>query len=163
MMKSNRMGMILTLVLAWLVGMVFIYAAVLKIIEPEKFAQAIKNYKMVPLVFINLMAVILPWWEVTAGIAMFIPSWRRAASILIFGLACVFTLAVSTAMIRGLDIQCGCFGQHSARAGLQTLIVDLAILLATGLIVWVRYRKPANPKRLKSQSDLKLIFQILKI
>lgn len=139
-MRSSRGRRILLWILALALAGIFIYAAVLKIAEPAEFARAIKNYKMVPLALVNLMALILPWWEMTAGAAVLFPKWRKAAAAILLGLGMVFTIAVITAMVRGLDITCGCFGQRSARAGLETLLVDLFILAAS--MTLLRLEKP---------------------
>ncbi len=134
-MRSYSVRQIVLWILALALAAIFIYAAVLKIAEPAEFARAIKYYKMVPLALVNLMAVILPWWEIFAGVAVLIPKWRKAAATILLGLGVVFAIAVLTAMVRGLDITCGCFGQHSARAGLQTLAVDLFIVVASLILL----------------------------
>ncbi len=143
-MRSSRVRRIVLWMLALALAAIFIYAAVLKIAEPAEFARAIKNYKMVPLALVNLMAVILPWWEISAGAAVLFPKWRKAAATILLGLGMIFAIAVLTAMIRGLDITCGCFGQHSARAGLETLAVDLFIIVVS-LVLLRMEKKGSSP------------------
>jgi uncharacterized membrane protein YphA (DoxX/SURF4 family) len=121
-------------ILAWGVGIVFLYASVLKIADPADFAQSIKYYKLVPLWALNAMALLLPWWELGAGLALLVPGSRRAGAAIVFVLTCVFTGAITSAMIRGLDISCGCFGTHSSKVGFLLLAFDVSLLLATGFI-----------------------------
>ena len=46
--------------------------------------------------------------------------------------------AISAALWRGLDIECGCFGTGSAaRVGLEALAFDLAWLLASLAVLWL--------------------------
>lgn len=143
-MRSSPVRRIVLWILALALAGIFIYAAVLKIVEPAEFAQSIKNYRMVPLALVNLMALILPWWEISAGAAILFPRWRKAAATILLGLGIVFAIAVLTAMIRGLDITCGCFGQHSARAGLETLAVDLFIIIASLVLLRMEKKSAAE-------------------
>lgn len=134
MRRKDRWNIFRT-VLAWIVGLIFIYAAVLKIADPADFAQNIKYYKILPLVVVNAVALLLPWWELAAGAAFLLPGWRRAAAAIAFSLTCVFIAAAAAAILRGLDISCGCFGAHSTKVGVKLLAFDLAILFAAGLIL----------------------------
>lgn len=121
--------------LGWLVGTLFIYAAWSKIADPKTFAYEIRNYKILPLWMIHFFAILLPWWEITAGVGLFIPRLRQASAVLIFGMTSVFTIAIISAIYRGLDISCGCFGEFSTNVGMVTLSIDLAILLVMGLLI----------------------------
>ena len=99
----------------------FLYAASSKIIEPRQFVVAIKNYRMVPEATLNAMALILPWWEVGAAIAILIPKTRRAGAILITGMLLMFIAAVSyAALYKGYNIDCGCWGKGDATGGLSS-------------------------------------------
>lgn len=133
-MPRRKFWNILRTILAWGVGIVFLYAAVLKIVDPADFAQSIKYYKLLPLWSINALALLLPWWELGAGLALLVPGWRRAGAAIVFVLTWVFTGAISSAMIRGLDISCGCFGTHSSKVGFLLLAFDASLLLATGYV-----------------------------
>ena len=133
-MFGKRFRHILRTILAWAVAGVFIYASVLKIADPADFAQSIKYYKLLPLWALHAMALLLPWWELGAGLALLLPGWRRAGSAIVFVLTCVFIGAIISAMVRGLDISCGCFGVHSSKVGFLLLAFDLSLLLATGYV-----------------------------
>ena len=51
-----------------IVGFVFIYAGIIKISDPAGFSDAINNYDLLPLSFVNFFAITLPWIEVVAGL-----------------------------------------------------------------------------------------------
>lgn len=125
---------ILRTILAWGVGILFLYASVLKISDPAGFAQSIKYYRLAPLWGVNAIALVLPWWELSAALALLVPGWRRAGAAMIFGMTCVFIGAVALAIARGLDISCGCFGTQSTKVGFVLLAFDFALLLAVGFI-----------------------------
>ena len=95
------------------------------------------------------MALLLPWWELGAGLALLLPGWRRAGAAIVFVLTCVFIGAIISAMVRGLDISCGCFGVHSSKVGFLLLAFDLSLLLATGY-VFLSGKEP----RSSSQTDV---------
>ena len=91
-----------------LVGFIFIYAALEKISNPADFAGAIDNYRLLPVSLINLPAIVLPWLELFAGIFLILGFYLRGSSLILFGLLCLFTAAISISLIRGIDISCGC-------------------------------------------------------
>ena len=66
-MKSKVLRSVIHLLLAILVGAVFVYAGAVKIDDPSDFAQNIKYYKILPLWAVNALALLLPWWEVFCG------------------------------------------------------------------------------------------------
>jgi hypothetical protein len=74
-MKSENTGRYdwLHLLLRILLGVIFIYAGCIKLFDPGAFAQAVYNYKILPLFMVNPVAVILPWIEVISQC-----SWLRA-------------------------------------------------------------------------------------
>ncbi|HKQ48874.1 MAG TPA: MauE/DoxX family redox-associated membrane protein [Phycisphaerae bacterium] len=114
------------------VGGVFLFAAQSKIVEPRQFIIDIKNYRMVPEAYLHLVALLMPWWEVGAALALIFPRTRRAGAILISGMLLLFIAAVSyAALYKGYNISCGCFGKGSAAAGWKTIALDTGLLIAT--------------------------------
>jgi putative oxidoreductase len=123
------------LALRLLLGVVFIYASIDKIAKPEGFAQAIYNYRMMPHVAINLMAIVMPWLELICGILIVIGIFVRGSALLIGFMLLVFVIAISFALVRGLDISCGCFrveGGHALAADL--LVRDVLMLVAAAIV-----------------------------
>ena len=119
------------LVLRMFVGAVFVYASMDKIVHPGQFAQMVNNYRIVPHVLINLFAVVLPWIELVIGLCLILGVFSDAASVVTAGLLLVFIAASIIALMRGLDISCGCFSTsgEGARAGWDVIITN-AILMA---------------------------------
>jgi putative oxidoreductase len=114
---------------------VFLYAALPKIADPAGFAKSIFNYQLMPDAVINPMALFLPWLELVCGLALLgAPLLRRGALFLNAGMLVVFILAISSAMLRGLNIDCGCFSTSGAgtRAALPHLLLDIVLLVAAG-------------------------------
>ena len=57
-------------------GFIFIFASIEKIAQPEEFAKAITNYRLLPTPAVNLFAIVLPWVELLAGL-FFSADWRQ--------------------------------------------------------------------------------------
>jgi putative oxidoreductase len=143
MTAASSKGALLRHAIALSLAAVFLYAAWFKIRDPNGFATDLRNYKHSPGWSVHPMAIVAPWWEVTAALAVLLPSWRRAGALLLAVMGVVFLVSVSQALIRGLDISCGCFGHtegHATRAGIQTLSLDTYIIV-TGLYLAWRARR----------------------
>jgi len=95
-------------------GVVFIAASLDKIQNPENFAANIANYRLMPYQLINLVALTLPWIEVVTGIFLVLGIWIRANAWIASGMLGVFSIAILQALLRDLDISCGCFSTDPA-------------------------------------------------
>ena len=94
-------------------GIVFIYAAILKIASPQEFADSIAVYQILPFTVIDLLALGLPLFELACGLLVLSGFFFRTGVVGIIGLLTVFVGAAITAQLKGLSIDCGCFGAHS--------------------------------------------------
>ncbi len=112
-----------------ILGGIFIYAAAGKILYPSDFSEAITNYQLMPVKATNIIAIILPWVELVAGLLLFNGFKTQSANIIIFLCLCVFSFGAFSAFIRGLDISCGCFSEAGRKVGLIFLIEESAMLL----------------------------------
>lgn len=117
-----------------LVGGVFVYAGAPKAIHPEQFALAINNYRLLPDNLVSLVALIVPWLEVVVGGCLLSGLLTRAAAWLAGLLSAAFAVAVASAVMRGLDIECGCFSGSApadwAHVGFNLVILGVSIYLA---------------------------------
>ena len=127
-------------VLRLLIGVSFVYAAVDKIIHPDQFARIIYNYHQVPGQLINIFALFLPWVELITGVFVIVGYWEKAAVIMIGGMLVMFIIALSIALMKGVNIECGCFSTTSkAKGPIKDLIFrDVLMLLSCGVILWAK-------------------------
>src|SRR5262249_52213799 len=96
-----------------IVGGIFIYAGVVKIMDPIGFARDIDNYHMLPWALSVWLAFYLPWLEVFCGVAVVCGLFYRGGLLILNALISIFIIASIVAKARGLDITCGCFGHAS--------------------------------------------------
>ena len=109
------------------VGLVFVYAGWVKILSPQAFADSIATFQLLPSRLINLLASGLPPFELIVG-GWLVSGWKTRIAGFCGLLACgIFMAALISAMIRGLPVECGCFGNASS-----SLAPNLRLWLAIG-------------------------------
>lgn len=121
---------LIRLLLRIVLGGVFLYAALPKVADPIDFFRAIQNYHLLPMTLSRVLALCLPWIELCVGLALLCGLNVRGSALVAAALLVTFIGAISSAVIRGLDIQCGCFGAHSSSVGLRSLLEDFLLVLA---------------------------------
>jgi len=144
-LEGNRARGFLDICLRIIVGGAFVAAGALKVANPEKFALDVSNYRLLPAQMINLVAIFIPWIEITAGLFVLAGIWLRAAALVIASLTVVFFCIIVSALARGLNIECGCFGTVGGKhVGLMNLAIDTSLFLLAALLAWRTRARPAN-------------------
>ena len=118
-------------------GAVFVAAAIPKILDPPAFAHMIYNYRLVPGGLVNALALVMPWIELLAGLALVLGVWRREAALVAGALLVVFLGAIGWNLLRGHGIDCGCFDVRSAGKSRDEQLADMrwVLLRDVGLLV----------------------------
>lgn len=125
-------------------GGVFIYASLDKILNPGAFAQAVFNYQVLPGELINPTALILPWLEFILGVCLLFNRWMQGASSLVAVLMTFFMGLILFNLARGLDISCGCFSTDPGDGPMDSLTLArdvLFLILAVGLVALTFHKK----------------------
>ncbi len=132
----------LVLLARLLTGGIFIYASIHKIMDPADFAEAVRNYQMIPAHWSNFIAIVLPWIEIIVGAFLILGIQNRPSALVVTGMMAVFIVALSYAYATGLDINCGCFSTNPSSEGritALTLMRDSSlILVALFILIWDR-------------------------
>jgi putative oxidoreductase len=128
-----------------ILGIVFLLAAVPKIINMDAFATSIYFYQFLPNVCIGILAVILPGIELVSVFGLALKRWRPAAELLITAMMVMFIIAVGAALIRGLDIECGCFSTtHPRKLSTILLLQDTGLFVLCILCLYDSWRRQCN-------------------
>jgi uncharacterized membrane protein YphA (DoxX/SURF4 family) len=99
-----------TLLSRVILGAVFLISGASKIGDTQAFAANIAVYKLIPEVVIQPMALGLPWLEALLGMYLVVGLFLRWSALAAGALLIVFLMALGSAMVRGLTLDCGCFG-----------------------------------------------------
>lgn len=136
------------------VGYIFVSFGISKIADPALFAKEIANYDFTPLWTLNLIALTLPWIELTTGLMLIFGVSLKANSILISLMLLLFIFMVAVAWGRGLDINCGCSSINPTRVGLPKIIENTIFLIMCILIMFFPHNKLTilNPSSKNSES-----------
>jgi len=130
-----------------LLGAVFVYAGLLKALDVPTFAGQVAAYQLLPYQWNYVVAAALPYIEILAG-GLLIANLRvRAAALTVGGLCGLFIILLLSVLLRGLEIDCGCFGPQIKSTPLQALLRNLVLLAMAHFVFHLRnhYRHPQRP------------------
>lgn len=125
------------------VSVFFAVAAMGKIPDPATFARDIVNYRLVPFDVAYLSALWMPWLELFAAIGLLIRASRRDSALILLGLLMVFQVALASAWLRGLDINCGCLGS-TAETGVELAFLRNLALIGCLVVAHFLHHRPAR-------------------
>lgn len=136
-------------ILGFVLAAVFGTAGVLKLADPFTFSRDIEHYQLLVSPWTGVLAVYIPWLEVLTAAALLFPRWRSGAASVALGLSVVFAAALTSAVVRGLDVRCGCFGSDDPTTMVVALGRNVVIALLAAAVVWLERRRaqpdsPAN-------------------
>jgi putative oxidoreductase len=133
--RSRKGWRLAVFVIELCLGLLFVLAGAMKAWDPAEFAREIARYQLVPWSVAVLGAIYLPWLEMLAGMLLLFRRFERGALLIITVLLIVFSAALISAMVRGLNIDCGCFGRVFTSTGTQWPLIRNLVLLACALFV----------------------------
>ncbi len=119
----------------------FLYAGVGKLGDLQQFAIDVHNYRLTPWSMSVVIAAYLPWLEIVSAIGLLFGRLYSGALATLGMLSILFTVVLSIAWMRGLDISCGCLGKGGATTVSEALIRALAILGVVGYLGWRHFRR----------------------
>lgn len=133
----------LVLAMRLILGGIFLAAGILKIGNVTAFASQIAGFQILPTPLVAPLAGILPLVEIVVGALLLVgfatrmTAWFAAAQI------SIFTIAIASAVMRGLTVSCGCFGAYDktttswpevARDALFVILAVVVALRAPGMM-----------------------------
>lgn len=133
----------------------FLWAAITKLSDPAAFARDITNYHLLAEPMVPYAAAVLPSIELVLALAVLSGHMARAGALLLGLLLVGFSGAMVQARLRGIDLECGCFGSGSgevvgwtnfARNGGLVLAAVAVMLAADRAARWPRSAIPARDR-----------------
>ena len=98
-------------VLRVLLALVWLGAGIAKAADMDGMQRSIVAFDLVPFAVTSMLAFIIPLVELLIGVLFLLGLYVRYAAVISAVLLIVFTFAIAAAWARGLEIDCGCFGQ----------------------------------------------------
>ena len=125
-----------------LLGVVWAWAAVAKLGDPAASVRAVRAYDLLPEWLAKGVGYGLPFLEIGLAVLLLAGLATRLAAVISSALLVVFLTGIVSAAVRGLQIECGCFGgggqlgagQSTAYTG--EILRDVGLLLVSAFLVW---------------------------
>jgi len=136
----------LTFVFRLILGGVLLVAGGLKVTDPYASATSVRAYQILPIDLANFLGFVLPFAEVAIGLFLIGGIWVRLAAIAGGALMIMFIIAIGQAWIRGISLDCGCFGKggllETNELPVWTYTVEIARDIALALLAGYIFRFP---------------------
>lgn len=135
-------------IIRWTLAGVFIWAGAVKLMAPKDFAKVIASYNLAPDYMLAPLAIGLPMLEIIAGIGLIFDIAFTLETVT--GLLGLFIVVLWFGILKGLDIDCGCFSPNELkhhdelRRALYRDIVFMAMAVYLFVHRWI-YRKSTGP------------------
>ena len=123
-----------------ILGVIFVWAGSTKLLAPGAFAQLISEYGLVPGNLLPAVADGLPVLELIAGLGIIFD--LSGCLEVTTALIVMFIGVLWFGILKGLDVDCGCFSPDELRqySGLRhALYRDFLFLLLAGYLFWWRW------------------------
>jgi hypothetical protein len=87
-----------------------------------------------------MTATILPPLELICGLGLILGIYPRSSALLITTMLTVFTIMIISALLRGLDISCGCFSQdpESSKIGYLKVLENSGMIILGIWLLFIR-------------------------
>jgi protein-disulfide isomerase len=131
-------------------AVVFGWAALAKITDPQATVRSVRAYDLLPNGLATAVGRGLPAFELVLAVALLVGVALRFTAAVAAGLLTVFTIGIVSADARGLRIECGCFGNGGATAHPHyggEIARDLGLIAVAVLIAVIGHsRWSINPR-----------------
>lgn len=131
---KNKALSLASLVVRIVVASIFIFGTITKIADIGTFAEQVYAYKIVSPFLSHVTAITLPWIELATGVLMIVGLKLRASSLVTAFWLVVFIGAVAIAMMKGLNIDCGCHGVSEMKVGFKKIAENIVLLAGTAFV-----------------------------
>jgi uncharacterized membrane protein YphA (DoxX/SURF4 family) len=124
----------------YVLAFVLLTAAVPKLFARSEFERAVANYDVLPLALVTPIAAWLPRIELACALALLVGIVVSPVAAAAGALMLVFAVAITTNLLRGRRIDCGCYSSVAPRRiGWWLVFGDLVL---AGVAVTVALRDP---------------------
>ena len=144
-MKSKT-ALWLYIIFRSLLGIVFIWSGISKLLSPDEFAGIISAYALLPDNLVSPAAIALPAAELVFGIALLFDT--RISLEAVTGMLLLFVAVLLYGIVQDINVDCGCFskeetgGQNSLRYALYRDFVFIVMVIY--MYTWRIFNREKN-------------------
>jgi len=125
------------------VGGIWIWAAAIKLPDPDASISAVRAYQLLPLSVADGVGRLLPMLEVVIGVCLVVGLLTRISGAVSALLQVAFIVGIISVWTRGIAISCGCFGDGGPDPEAFSkypweIARDVGFLAMSLLVVWLR-------------------------
>jgi hypothetical protein len=132
--KSAYAGVSVGMQLA--LGAIFVWSGWAKAQAPFDFLGDIYSYQIAGAKMGVLIAMIIPFLELLVGVCLLLRIAVSGSLIVAVLLCSIFSLAQASVLLRGLSIDCGCFGNASSGVVTYGTLVRVLVMLGTSIFAY---------------------------
>jgi uncharacterized membrane protein YphA (DoxX/SURF4 family) len=134
---------IVEIILRVLLGGIFIFAAIAKILDgPSSILTYVLSLNIAPAVFINAVILSLPYIELALGYGILLGLFTRVTAGLALVLTLVFLYVNIIGILQGIEVSCHCFGIFLGFSNSIDLIINILMIGVALYIIWLyKYNK----------------------
>lgn len=110
-------------------GILFLISGAGKLPEGAAFVNQVEEFDLLPHALARFYGTALPWMEIVIGVLLLLGLLSRFASAIGGLVSLSFIVANSVVLYRGLNLECGCFGDLAVLQTRDALIVDVVLLV----------------------------------
>jgi uncharacterized membrane protein YphA (DoxX/SURF4 family) len=140
LLSNPRVRDVVGLLARLVLGGVVLVAGLLKVGHLETSARSVRAYQLLPYDVAGYLGYGLPILEIAVGVLLVLGLFTRFSAVVGGVLMVVFVAGIASAWVRGLSIDCGCFGKGGTIASSRTqypqeIARDIGLLLCAGWLV----------------------------
>lgn len=135
----------LSYVFRLVMGVVFLYSGYIKASNFYQSQMAVRAYELLPVNFANFLGILIPWVEIGLGLLLILGIKTKISCNFGISLLLIFIVAIFQAWLRGLSIDCGCFGKGGNidpedTRYLEEILRDIVFILMLFYVKLSRYK-----------------------
>lgn len=143
MMQNNKFsifGTVFDAIVTWIFGLVFLITGFPHWSNPYYFLGSIYAYKLVAPGVGQVIAMTMPLIQLVLALCFLMRTFLDASHLVTLFLLSCFATVQTSALVRGLDISCGCFGPgHESQIGWGSLSLVYGLFVLSVLRNTIRF------------------------
>lgn len=116
------------------IGLLFVFSGVIKILDPGLFEETVTLFNVLPQ-YSKLFAILIPPFEIVAGLSLVMGIFRKAAILVLVPLLVSYIISIWLNLREGFVFDCGCFGPLQLFSRISTGKIIFNITLVTALLI----------------------------